>query len=75
MRKKSIRPILASGAAGSLVLTLMGPLSGAAAFPVVDGNEDDIGVYTDGESDSMDIGDPSYKNVDEVTEKLAHGVS
>ncbi len=75
MRKKSIRSILAGGAAGSLVLTLMGPLSGAAAFPVVDGNEDDIGVYTDGESDSMDIGDPSYQNVDEVTEKLAHGVS
>src|SRR5690625_6703503 len=54
MRKQSLRTIIAGGAAGSLVLTLLGPLGGAAAFPVVDGNEDDIGLYTDGSSDSMD---------------------
>src|SRR5690625_7287177 len=65
MRKQSLRTIIAGGAAGSLVLTLLGPLGGAAAFPVVDGNEDDIGLYTDGSSDSMDIGDPTYRNADE----------
>lgn len=75
MRKQSLRTIIAGGAAGSLVLTLLGPLGGAAAFPVVDGNEDDIGLYTDGSSDSMDIGDPTYRNADEVADKLAHGVS
>src|SRR5690625_2767357 len=74
MRKQSMRTLVAGGAAGSLVLTLLGPLSAATAAPVMDGNESDIGVYTDGSADSMDIGDPTYKNVDEVADKLAHGV-
>src|SRR5690625_7319112 len=75
MRKQSLRTIIAGGAGGSLVLTLLGPLGGAAAFPVVDGNEDDIGRYTDGSWDSMEIGDPTYRNADDAADKLAHGMS
>jgi hypothetical protein len=38
------------------------------------GNESDIGVYTNGETDTMDIGDPTYTNLAEVEQKLATGV-
>ena len=40
----------------------------------VPGNEGDVGVYTDGQSDSMDIGDPTYTNLAEVGQKLQPGV-
>ncbi|WP_260837466.1 discoidin domain-containing protein [Microbacterium sp. SLBN-146] len=40
----------------------------------VPGNESDIGVYTNGETDTMDIGDPTYTNLAEVEQKLATGV-
>lgn len=55
-------------------------LGGAAGVPahadghVLPGNEGDVGVYTDGRSHAMDIGDPVYSNVDEVERKLAPGV-
>ncbi|WP_249354097.1 Ig-like domain-containing protein [Microbacterium sp. 2FI] len=46
----------------------------AAVADVVPGNEADVGVYTNGQTDSMDIGDPTYANIDEVAAKLATGV-
>ncbi|WP_205791338.1 discoidin domain-containing protein [Microbacterium sulfonylureivorans] len=46
----------------------------AASADVAPGNESDIGVYTNGQTDSMDIGDPTYSNIDEVVQKLAPGV-
>lgn len=46
----------------------------AASADVVPGNESDVGVYTNGQTDSMDIGDPTYANIDEVAQKLAPGV-
>ncbi|MDY0908607.1 Ig-like domain-containing protein [Microbacterium sp. CFBP9034] len=46
----------------------------AASADVVPGNESDVGVYTNGQTDSMDIGDPTYLNVAEVAQKLAPGV-
>ncbi|WP_240658577.1 galactose-binding domain-containing protein [Microbacterium sp. CPCC 204701] len=38
------------------------------------GNESDVGVYTNGQSDSMDIGEPTYTNLAEVEQKLVPGV-
>lgn len=40
----------------------------------VPGNESDVGVYTNGQTDSMDIGDPVYTNLAEVEQKLVPGV-
>ncbi len=74
MRTRSVRSVVASGAATSLLITLLAPLGGAAAADEVPGFESDIGVYTDGQSDSMDIGDPVYRNVDLAAEALDHGV-
>ena len=38
------------------------------------GNESDVGVYTNGQTDTMDIGDPTYTNLAEVEQKLVPGV-
>jgi hypothetical protein len=45
-----------------------------ATSPIVPGNEADVGLYTNGQSHSMDIGDPTYSNVAEVAALLAPGV-
>src|SRR5690625_4253463 len=74
MHKRSQRAAVASGLSGALLLSLFGPLSSASATHVLDDNESDIGVYTDGESDSTDIGSPTYKNTEEVADLLDHGV-
>jgi hypothetical protein len=37
-------------------------------------NRGDIGVYTDGQTDVMDIGDPSYSNVGDTEQQLEPGV-
>ncbi|WP_233563311.1 discoidin domain-containing protein [Micromonospora musae] len=42
--------------------------------PVLPGNEGDVGVYTDGQSHVMEIGDPVYSNVGDVAEQLKPGV-
>ncbi|MEU4678559.1 Ig-like domain-containing protein [Micromonospora sp. NPDC023737] len=42
--------------------------------PVLPGNEGDVGVYTDGQSHVMDIGDPVYSNVADVADRLKPGV-
>ncbi|WP_246209480.1 galactose-binding domain-containing protein [Cellulosimicrobium composti] len=46
----------------------------AAQADVVPGNESDIGVYTSGTTDSMDIGDPVYTNLGPVAAALEPGV-
>lgn len=67
-----------SPVAGAAILALTAAtlaLVPTSAFAdVVPGNESDVGVYTDGASDSMDIGDPTYANLDEVAQKLVPGV-
>jgi len=50
------------------------PTAAQAASPVQPGNEGDIGLFTNGETDVMDLGDPMYTNVAAVAEKLAPGV-
>ncbi|MBD5784598.1 discoidin domain-containing protein [Cellulosimicrobium terreum] len=46
----------------------------AAYADVLPGNESDIGVYTNGETDSMDIGDPTYGSVSATAAALEPGV-
>lgn len=74
MRTRSVRSAVATGAATSVLLALLAPLGGAAAADELPGLESDIGVYTDGRTDTMDIGDPVYRNVDLAAEALDHGV-
>ncbi|MFI6781623.1 discoidin domain-containing protein [Micromonospora sp. NPDC050276] len=50
------------------------PSPARAAGPVVPGNEGDVGVYTNGQSHAMDIGDPVYGNVGDVANQLKPGV-
>ncbi|MEU4385310.1 discoidin domain-containing protein [Promicromonospora sp. NPDC023805] len=58
-------------ACGSVALL---PPTAYAASPVLPGNEGDVGVYTDGLTDSLDIGDPVYRNLDAVDAALDPGV-
>lgn len=58
-------------ACGSVALL---PPTAYAASPVLPGNEADVGVYTDGLADSLDIGDPVYRNLDAVDAALDPGV-
>ncbi len=57
------RPV-AGAAICALTVTTMALVPTAAFADVVPGNEADVGVYTNGETDSMDIGDPTYLNVE-----------
>ncbi|MEV6866886.1 discoidin domain-containing protein [Streptosporangium subroseum] len=50
------------------------PPTAHAAGPVLPGNEGDVGVYTNGQSHVMDIGDPVYGNVGDVANQLKPGV-
>ncbi len=67
---------IAGTVAGAVVCGTVGfaPTAAFAASPVQPGNEGDVGVYTDGVSDSMEIGDPVYTNADAVTAALQPGV-
>ncbi len=58
-------------ACGGLVLL---PGSAYADSHVLPGNESDVGLYTDGLTDTMDIGDPTYLNEDQVAATLEPGV-
>ncbi|MFD2796076.1 discoidin domain-containing protein [Promicromonospora vindobonensis] len=58
-------------ACGSVALL---PPAAHAASPILPGNEGDVGVYTDGLTDSLDIGDPVYRNLDTVEAALDPGV-
>ncbi|MFE9201261.1 PxKF domain-containing protein [Micromonospora sp. NPDC007230] len=50
------------------------PSPAHAAGPILPGNEGDVGVYTNGQSHVMEIGDPVYNNVAEVAAQLKPGV-
>lgn len=61
---------------GAVLAAAGAPISATASTtsPVLPGNEDDVGVYTDGLTDSMDIGEPTYSHLDEVQAALEPGV-
>ncbi|MBE1489390.1 Ig-like domain-containing protein [Plantactinospora soyae] len=71
VRRASTWAALAALVAGGVVGL---PSPAHAASPVLPGNEGDVGVYTDGQSHVMEIGDPAYGNVAEVAEQLKPGV-
>ncbi|MCC2031481.1 discoidin domain-containing protein [Microbacterium sp. BWT-G7] len=71
MRRK--RAVAAATACALTAATLAFVPTSAFGAPVP-GNESDVGVYTNGETDSMDIGDPTYTNLAEVEQKLLPGV-
>ncbi|MEU8298878.1 discoidin domain-containing protein [Micromonospora sp. NPDC048909] len=50
------------------------PSPAHADSPVLPGNESDVGVYTNGQSHAMEIGDPVYNNVGDVANQLKPGV-
>ncbi|SIM61670.1 Ig-like domain (group 4) [Micromonospora cremea] len=50
------------------------PSPAHADSPVLPGNEGDVGVYTNGQSHAMEIGDPAYSNVGDVANQLKPGV-
>jgi len=74
MSARPFRSVVATGLTGVLALTSLTLLPTAAHADVLPGNESDVGLYTDGLTDSMDIGDPVYSNVDQVAAALAPGV-
>ncbi|WP_265520477.1 discoidin domain-containing protein [Oerskovia flava] len=68
MSGRSFRKAVAAAVTGAMVcggLVLL-PASAHAASPVQPGNEDDVGLYTNGESDVMEIGDPAFVNEAEI---------
>jgi len=73
MSGRAFRRVVASAMTGAMAVTGVA-LAPAAQADVVPGNESDIGVYTDGTTDSMDIGDPVYSNLDQVAAALEPGV-
>ncbi len=73
MSGRAWRRVVASAMTGAMAATGVA-LAPAAQADVVPGNESDIGVYTDGTTDSMDIGDPVYRNLDQVAAALEPGV-
>ncbi|RIJ69552.1 hypothetical protein D1871_21815 [Nakamurella silvestris] len=70
------RRAAASAVAATMVVStfILPATSASAVGPVLPGNEGDVGVYTDGTSHVMDIGEPTFTNVAEVQGKLAPGV-
>lgn len=70
------RRAVAGAATGAMVCgaIVLLPTAAHADSPVQPGNEGDVGVYTDGVSDVMDIGDPTYTNVAAVQAALNPGV-
>jgi hypothetical protein len=76
MSGTSFRRLTAGAVAAIVSIGTVGllPTAAHAASPVQPGNEDDIGVYTDGVADSMEIGDPVYTNAAAVEGRLAPGV-
>ena len=76
-RRSTTRRRLVAGSAAAAVVAssiVMLPTAAHAAGPVLPGNESDIGVYTNGESHVMDIGDPTYNYESEVAALLEPGV-
>jgi hypothetical protein len=55
-------------------MLLLRPAPAHADGHVLPGNESDVGVFTNGLTDSMDIGEPTYQNVEQVRAALAPGV-
>jgi hypothetical protein len=50
------------------------PSPAYADSPILPGNEGDVGVYTDGQTHVMEIGDPTYSNTGDVANQLKPGV-
>jgi hypothetical protein len=50
------------------------PSAAHADSPVLPGNEGDVGVYTNGQNHSMEIGEPVYTNLGDVAAKVQPGV-
>ncbi|MFI5909895.1 discoidin domain-containing protein [Dactylosporangium sp. NPDC051541] len=69
------RPLRATVAALVVMGAVGVPSAAYAAGPVRPGNESDVGVYTNGQNHSMEIGDPTYTNLAEVAAKLEPGVA
>ena len=74
MKIRPHKATLASVATAALVAGMVTIPAAHADTHVLPGNESDIGVYTDGTSDVMDIGDPVYTNLPLVEAALAHGL-
>ncbi|MEV0154281.1 PxKF domain-containing protein [Micromonospora sp. NPDC050686] len=73
-RRKRRGPVWAAVAA-LVVGTVVGvPSAAHADSPILPGNESDVGVYTNGQSHVMEIGEPTYSNAGEVAAQLAPGV-
>lgn len=76
MSGRTFRSAIAAAASGAMVcggLVLL-PSVAYADSHVLPGNESDVGLYTDGLTDTMDIGEPTYLNEDQVTAALEPGV-
>ncbi|MFC8922849.1 discoidin domain-containing protein [Cellulosimicrobium sp. NPDC057127] len=75
MSGRTLRRVVASAMTGALAVTGVALVPAAAwADPVLPENESDVGVWTSGETDSMDIGDPTYTGVDAAAAALEPGV-
>ncbi|HMR50420.1 MAG TPA: discoidin domain-containing protein [Arachnia sp.] len=71
---RAMKSLITTGVAGAVVATSFAISPLTAAAQVLPGNESDVGLYTNGLTDSMDIGDPTYTNVATVASALEPGV-
>lgn len=74
MKSGRLPRTVAAASVGALLASGAAQLPAAADTAALPGHEDDVGVYTDGTSDSLDIGDPEYTHLDEVAAALEPGV-
>ncbi|SDT70099.1 F5/8 type C domain-containing protein [Jiangella sp. DSM 45060] len=76
MSGPTFRRVLATATSGAMACGSLLLLPGAAYADthVLPGNESDVGLYTDGLTDTMDIGDPTFVNADQVEAALEPGV-
>ena len=75
MAHRRVRRVAGLASLTALVVgATVGVPSPALAGPVLPGNEGDVGVYTDGQSHVMEIGEPVYSNAGDVADQLKPGV-
>ena len=76
MSAQSLRRFVAGATTAILSIGAVGliPTAAHADSPIQPGNEGDVGVYTNGVSDVMEIGSPTYTNTATVAARLAPGV-
>ena len=74
MSPMTTKRAVASATICALTIATLAMVPTTAFAAPVPGDEADVGLYTNGQTDSMDIGDPTYVGLDALAPKLVPGV-